>query len=114
MKIIALGAAVLALSAPLLAHAQAVSGDQTTSVAVRYGDLDLSRPRQASALLDRVSRASLEACGAAVESLAEYKATVRDSECYRSNMQQAVAAIGAPAVTSLYSHRSTEVSVGTR
>jgi UrcA family protein len=81
---------------------------------VHYGDLDVSRPHQAAILLGRVSRASLEACGASVESLAEYKTAVRDSDCYRANMRQAVAAIDAPAVTSLYSHHSTLVSVGTR
>ena len=118
MKIIALGAAVLALSAPLLAHAQpqsqSVSSDQTVSVAVHYGDLDLSSPRQAAVLLDRVNQASLEACGASEFSAPEYKAAVRESDCYRANVQQAVAAIDAPAVTNIYTHRSAEVSVGTR
>jgi UrcA family protein len=114
VKIIALGAAVLALSAPLFAHAQSRTDDQTVSVAVHYGDLDLSRPHEAAVLLDRVGQASLEACGASEFSAPEYKAAVRDSECYRANVQQAVAAIGAPAVTSLYTHRSAEVSVGTK
>ncbi len=114
MKIIALGAAVLALSAPLFAHAQSKTDDQTIAVAVHYGDLDLSRPQQAAELLDRVGRASLEACGASEFSAPEYKAAVRDSDCYRANVQQAVAAIDAPALTNLYTHRSAEVSVGTK
>lgn len=114
MKIIALGAAALALSVPLLAHAQSSWDTQAPSVAVHYGDLDLSRPHQAAVLLRRVGRASLEACGASVGSLREYKAAVRASDCYRASMRQAVDAIDAPAVTSLYNHRSTQVSVGTR
>ncbi len=114
MKIIALGAAVLALSAPLFAHAASSADDRTSAVAVRYGDLDLSRTHQAAVLLDRIDVASMEACGAYQGSLREYQAAVRDSECYRANVQQAVAAIGAPVVTSLYGHRSAQVSVGMR
>lgn len=113
MKIIALAAAVLALSAPLFAHAQSAPGDQTASVAVRYSDLDLSRPQAAATLLDRVGRASLEACGASDASLPDLKDAVRRSDCYRANMQQAVTAIGSPAVAALYSH-SAEMSVGTK
>lgn len=114
MKIIALSAAVLALSAPQFAHAQDRAGDQPAAVAVHYGDLDLSRPAQAATLLDRVSRASLDACGASDASLPDYRDAVRRSDCYRANMRQAVAAIDAPAVTTLYSARASDVLSGTK
>lgn len=117
MKIIALAAAVIALSAPAFAHAQGPQsyGDDrsTQTVAVHYGDLDLSQPRDAVRVIDRLDRASLEACGASEFSYSEYRASVRDSECYRASMQQGVAATNSPVVASLYNHRS-ETTTGSR
>jgi UrcA family protein len=114
MKLLALGAAIVALSAPLLAQAQPAADDQRTSVAVHYGDIDVNRPDGAAALLNRIGQASLEACGASVFSFREVKEAVRDSECYRNSMQQAVLNVGAPAVTRLYNHRTAQVMVGTQ
>jgi len=106
MKFIILGAAALALAVPTLSLAQPRE-DQSVSVAVSYADLDLSRPHEARILLERVSRAALEACGASEASLPEYKDAVRRSACYRENIEQAVAAIHAPTVSALYNEHPT-------
>ena len=113
MKIIALAAAAIALSAPVFAHAQAMDDRNTQSIAVRYADLDLNQPRDAVRMIDRLDTASLEACGASEFSYSEYKASVRDSECYRASMQQGVAATNSPVVASIYNHHP-ETRVGSR
>lgn len=114
MRMLAFAAALVALSAPVLAHAQPVDETRPAVVAVHYGDLDLNRASGAAALLRRIGRASLEACGASEFSLTEYKAVVRDSDCYQSSMQQAIVSIDAPAVTRLYNRHTAQVRVGTR
>ncbi len=112
MKLIALGAAVLALSSPVLVHAQPLNDENTVAVSVRTGDLDLNQPQQAAVALDRVNRAALEACGASDFSIREYRQVVQTSACYRENVQGAVAALGSPTVSRLYNHGAKVTLVG--
>ncbi len=93
-------AAALALAIPSFAAAQSANGDG--SVAVRYGDLNLNDRAGAAVMLHRLDTAALEACGVSPFSLREYKLAVQGSACHVTRMDQAVAELGAPAVTELY------------
>jgi UrcA family protein len=61
-RYLALTAAAVAL-AGAFAATPARAADATTSVAVRYGDLDLASSQGEAALKDRVARAARQACG---------------------------------------------------
>ena len=60
----AIGAAALAASA-LAAPAAAAAADEPTTVAVKFADLDLSKPADAKRLLMRLRIAAREVCGTA-------------------------------------------------
>ena len=75
---------------------------QPVQVAVRTHDLDLASLDGSAAMLQRISRAAQEACGASSFSLADYRWATKRSDCYRNSMDRAVADLGAPAVTRLY------------
>ena len=75
---------------------------EPVSVAVHYGDLDLSNPDGASVMLHRLHDAALNACGADDASVSDYKWSVHRSACYHQSMDRAVADLGAPAVSQLY------------
>ncbi|WP_374470871.1 UrcA family protein [Phenylobacterium sp.] len=99
MKSILLGALALALIVPAAAQAR------EESVAVRTGDLSLSRQADAQRLLRRLDRAALDVCGASISSVREVQAAIRASDCYAQAMDQAVAQVGSPAVSDLYRQR---------
>jgi UrcA family protein len=75
---------------------------QQVSVPVTYADLDLSSPDGAQTMLHRLHDAALNACGAGDGSVTSYKWAVHRSACYHRSMGQALADLGAPAVTQLY------------
>ena len=75
---------------------------QPVQVAVRTHDLDLSSQQGSAVMLQRISRAAQEACGASSFSVADYRWAMKRSDCYRNSMDRAVADLGAPAVTRLY------------
>lgn len=76
-----------------------------TQVAIRFGDLDLASQQGSAAMLQRISHAALEACGASGFSVPDYRWATRHSGCYRSSMDRAVADLAAPTVTRLYEQR---------
>ena len=92
-------ALALALAAPAFA---APAGEAATAIKVGYSDLNLGNARDARILLRRLDLAAASACGASPFSVREYQQAVRQSSCYRDGLNRAVAAIDAPAVTSLY------------
>ncbi len=93
------------------AGAQTTDGGlETQNVVVRYGDLDLQRPTDASTLLARLRTAALSACGAGFESLPEYRAAVGRSPCYKDSLYSAVASLDAPLVTRIYNNRRVTVA----
>ena len=100
--IIALG---LLLAVPAAGHA-AEAGNDGTSVSVSYGDLNLTRPKDASIVLRRLRTAALEACGASDVSLREYRESVERSGCYVASLNRAVNALDAPLVSGLYHERA--------
>lgn len=88
----------LTLAAPMAA---AAAEPATRSIAVSYGDLDLSSARSAEVLAGRVDRAALRACGASPASVREVRDQTRASGCYQQAVQQAAAQLPAPLATSL-------------
>ena len=75
---------------------------QPVQVAVRIHDLDLSSQAGSAAMLQRISHAAQEACGASGFSLQDYRWATKRSESYRNSMDRAVADLNAPAVKRLY------------
>ena len=75
---------------------------QPVQVAVKTHDLDLNSLTGSAAVLQRISHAALEACGAGSFSLPEYRWSVQRSDCYRESMGRAVADLRAPVVKRLY------------
>ena len=104
-------AALAALAAPAASFA---GTSAPTEVRVGYGDLNLDAPRDASIMLQRLDDAALQACGVFGGSLREYRQAVEGSACYRQGLAQAVRALDAPAVTSLYDHHVGEFAASTR
>lgn len=99
-------AAACALALALAAPAVAAPAAPNTEIKVSYSDLDLNNARDARVMLRRLDEAAASACGASPFSLHEYKQAVRRSACYRDGLNQAVAALDAPALTSVYHARA--------
>jgi UrcA family protein len=76
-----------------------------TQVAIKFGDLDLASQQGSAAMLQRISHAALEACGASSFSVPDYRWALKNSTCYRGSMDRAVADLAAPTVTRLYEER---------
>jgi UrcA family protein len=97
MKILGLCAVAALLAAPVAVQA----ADETVSVAVRHGDLNLSNPADAARMMKRLDVASLRACGASSFSLREVVQATRGDACYQAGLNQAVADLNAPLVTAI-------------
>src|SRR6185437_5064080 len=97
---LAVGAAIAASAVPAGA-AQAPADPAAPSVAVRTGDLDLSRAADAKILLGRLRQAAAETCGGA-PSLGDLPAREAYRACMAATMDNAVAGLHAPVVTALY------------
>ena len=110
--LVALGCA-FALSGAVSAHAAVYSEAQAArevenlpvQVAIKFGDLDLASAPGSAAMLQRISHAALEACGASNFSVPDYRWAMKRSACYHASMDRAVASLAAPAVTRLYEQR---------
>jgi UrcA family protein len=72
----------LALAAAVLA-APAVAADEAPSVAVRYGDLDLSNEDGQRQLDLRLERAAREVCGLDVKATGTHLQSQHSRTCYR-------------------------------
>ncbi len=94
-------ALALALAAPAMGAAAAPQ-DEAVAIRVSAAGLDLSREPDARRMLQRLRRASLQACGASSFSVSDYRRTVEQSACYRESLDRAVVDLGAPAVGQLY------------
>lgn len=100
---IALAVSLLAPAALAPAAAQAATAaDVTTSLRVSHADLDLSQPRGAAIMVNRLEQASMSVCGASPWSVRGLRDEVRRSDCFRQSMDHAMASLGAPGVTALY------------
>jgi UrcA family protein len=84
---------------------------QPVQVAVKFGDLNLATQNGADAMLQRISHAALEACGASSFSIPDYRWATKRSGCYRGSVDRAVATLAAPGVTRLYEQRRDYASI---
>ena len=109
MKTLTACALALALTTPLAAHA-ASAGDQAPTATVRYSDLNLTRSADAAVMLKRLDRAASSACGVSQFSLREVRVAVRQSDCYRDGMNQAVASLNSPTVTAIFKDRAGQLA----
>ena len=91
---LALAAATLAAAAPVAAQ----SLDDTVSISVRYGDLDLGRPAGAEIMLRRIDDAAVQVCGGKPDQrLLDQRAAFE--KCRVSTIDRSVAALNAPMVS---------------
>jgi UrcA family protein len=112
-RIIAALSGAFALASAVCAHAAPSSEaeaareieNQPVQVAIKFGDLDLASQQGSVAMLQRISHAAQEACGASDFSVPDYKWATKNSACYHSSMDRAVAQLAAPTVTRLYEER---------
>jgi UrcA family protein len=98
-----LGSAVVAAST--LASASSTEAVQE-SKAVRYGDLDLSKPRDAARLYARITLAAREVCR-------DYKWSSVQLDCYEAAVNEAVAKVHQPLLSALLG-RHAPAARGTR
>ena len=110
IRMIATLGCAIAMTGAMSARAAAVSEAdaareierQPVKVAVRTHDLDLNSQAGSATMLQRISRAAQEACGASSFSVPDYRWATKRSDCYHDSMGRAVADLNAPAVTRLY------------
>jgi UrcA family protein len=102
MKLVLAAALTAVLATPAAARIVEHGAQATTTIAVSRADLDLGRDADARAMLNRLDRAALSACGASSFSALGHKAAVRRTACYHNAMNQAVASADAPAVGAIY------------
>jgi UrcA family protein len=98
-KVVALalfGTAVVA--APTLASASP-TGEVRHSKAVKYGDLDLSKPDDASRLYARIRRAAQDVCR-------NYQWSPVQIDCYEAAVNEAVAKVHQPLLSALVGRHS--------
>jgi UrcA family protein len=106
---VALTGAVSAQAAPRAPSSEAEAAREIENlpaqVAIRFGDLDLASQQGSATMLQRISHAALEACGASSFSVPDYRWAMKNSACYRGSMDRAVAKLATPSVTRLYEQR---------
>ncbi len=81
------------------AFASSAAGS-TRSIAVSYGELDLSRPAGAQVLYQRIERAALTVCNNFSEPFSEMH--TKASACYQNAVANAVAYVNSPQVFAIY------------
>jgi UrcA family protein len=96
---------VCGLALAIGASGTAVAGESDAAleaVRVSYADLNLSNPADSAVMLDRLRGAALEACGAPVQSVKDWRWAVRRSDCFKESMARAVAQLHSPALSQAY------------
>ena len=91
---LAIAAVTLSGAAPVAAQ----SLDDTVSVSVRYGDLDISKSAGAETLLRRIDKAAVQICGGKPDQRLLDQRTAFE-KCRASTIDRSVAALNAPMVT---------------
>ncbi len=98
---VAIGVAARAAPASQAAPAQ-MSDSGVISVAVPISDLDLSRPEGAKALLGRLHRAAIVACGGRPDTRLDLASVQAYNACIHASLDGAVDQVRAPLVDALY------------
>ena len=102
-RIAAALAAMAAAGAPVLA---ADPGMMTEYVRVNRAAVTPATPGEAKRSLGRLDVAAMQACGASVFSVPDYKSAVRDSSCWHDSMTDVVSRIDNQYLTAAYrNHR---------
>ncbi len=99
---VAMAGAVSARAAVSEADAAREIERQPVQVVVKTHDLDLTSRAGSSVMLQRISQAAQQACGASSFSFSDFRWATKRSDCYRDSMGRALVALNAPAVTRLY------------
>lgn len=103
-----------ALAAALTLSAGAALADSAApDIAVRYDDLNLSRPDGAAALFERINAAAQRACGGAPY-LADLAAMESFRACHAAAVRQTVAKVNAPLLSALLDQASVPTRVAAR
>ena len=92
---------VIALSATAFAAAAQPVDPEVISVKVSMADLDLGSKAGAAAGLSRIEAASEKACGGQPQTL-QLRRQARYRACMKSTVSHAVASLGSPLVTAIY------------
>jgi UrcA family protein len=90
------------------AGSAAIAGESDAAreaVRVSYADLNLSNPADSAVMLERLRGAALEACGAPVQSVKDWRWAVRRSDCFEQSMARAVTQLHSPALSQAYSRQ---------
>lgn len=85
------------------------SGTQTHSIAVRYSDLDLSRPSDVRVLYRRIRFASEESCGLS-ELTGSHQRLPSWKRCVAGAIDQAVAQVDRPALTAYHRRHAADAA----
>jgi UrcA family protein len=99
MAVVSIAAAVAIFSAP--AHAS--ESDEINHVTVRFGDLDLSSPKDTKQLYMRLKGASETVCGDEEQAI-DVRERVEISKCVKEAIEDAAGQINRPSLTALYDH----------
>ena len=92
--------AVFAFSLPAIAAADELKG---RTEKVTYADLDVEKEAGAEVLYRRLQQASKRVCGVeSIKSAGSIREVSQQQQCYRSTLDQAVAKIANPALTSIH------------
>ncbi len=99
--------AALMLSMASTAFASAAA-DGTRSIAVSYGELDLSRPAGAQVLYQRIERAALTVCNNLTGPFSEMR--TQASACYRDAVANAVAYVNSAQLIAIHRAHTTRLA----
>lgn len=111
-RLLAIPAAGLALL--VFAASVQAANEEPTAIAVRHIDPALGSAREAKVLLNRLSNAAMEACGASSFSVAQYRQAVHDSACWRTSMTDVVQRIDNPYLTAAFEGRHVQQALATQ
>jgi UrcA family protein len=98
----ALVAAAVTFLAPVAAHANNLD-EETSTVTVRFGDLNLDSQKDAHRLFLRLRIASQSVCGDEHEAI-DLSERGKILECQQVAIEQAVEKVGRPLLTAVYDH----------
>ena|SRR5579871_4267061 len=93
-----------------LASARDAAPSEESTVAVTYADLDLSSPAGAQTMFYRIQTAAVTACERPPEGVGKLEAWIDQRACQQQTVDELVAKLNAPLVTSLNGRSAAEVA----
>lgn len=101
-KTLLIALAALGLTSAAHAAEPVENADQTVSVAVPYGDLNINREAGATVALQRINNAAAEVCGRESQVTSLDRVALHQA-CVRSTVDRTVTRLGNPVVAALNS-----------